>query len=99
MFAHLGWPPPDFEPVNDPAKHVAAYYGANAGNSALLSSPWCMLNGLLLPELPGARTDTYAKTVDSDIEARTGRRPEERGSVPKSTPSGFTTGVNRARPR
>ena len=65
MFAHLGWPPLDFEPLNDPAKQVAAYYGANAGNSARLSSPWCMLNGLLLPELPGTRTDTYAKAVDS----------------------------------
>ena len=88
VFAHFGWPPLDFEPVNDAAKKVAAYYAANAGNSALLSSHWCMLNGLFLPELPGASTDTYAKAIDSEIQARTGRRPGERGSVPKSTPSG-----------
>jgi hypothetical protein len=103
----VGWPDSEmFVPSNAPAHAVSAYYAENHDNPKLLTSPWCWLRGLLLPELPAMPragklaldTAKYADAVAGEIEAITGRRPGAARTVPTSTPSAFTSGVGRQIP-
>jgi hypothetical protein len=57
-FAFLGRPLEGFEPVNEGAKAVTAYYADNKDNPALLPSPWCCYRqDVALPDLPEQPAD------------------------------------------
>jgi hypothetical protein len=77
-FAYLGWPLDSFEPKNDKAKAVVAYYLASKDHPKLLSAPWCRYReDVVLPKLPAL----------PDSKEQKARREEELQKLTLCTPA------------
>ena len=90
-FAFLGWPQLGMAltPANEPAERVVAYFEMNAGNPAMLASPWNQYDDeLFLPMLKAG--PVKGRTTE------TGQRPFPRaGRHAKDAPEGLNA-VQRA---
>jgi len=62
--AYLGWPEDRFDPRNEPARRVKAYYEAYKDHPKLRSAPFCLYKmQVVLPRLP----DRAGRSVDYDL--------------------------------
>jgi hypothetical protein len=81
--ALLGWPTVSMQPLNEPAKRIAAYLARHEGNTKLPRSPWCCYRAG--PYLPALTVDEAAQVSERlRHEPRpTLRPPRRRGAAPR----------------